>query len=68
MKRRFKAVGHFKDVLMKPTYTCLRKCPGTLIRFVLGTFLMKLAPGASFIKKVPRTNLKSVPGHFLRHV
>ena len=24
--------------------------------------------GASFIKKVPRTNLKSVPGHFLRHV
>ena len=45
MKRRFKAVGHFKDVLMKPTYTCLRKCPRTLERFVLGTFLMKLAPG-----------------------
>ena len=44
MKRRFKAVGHFKDVLMKPTYTCLRKCPETLLRFVLGTFLMKLAP------------------------
>ena len=30
---------------MKPTYTCLRKCPRTHLRFVLGTFLMKLAPG-----------------------
>ena len=47
MKRRFKAVGHFKDALMKPTYTCLRKCPRTLSRFVLGTFLMKLAPDLS---------------------
>ena len=26
------------------------------------------ASGASFIKKVPRTNLKSVLGRFLRHV
>ena len=55
MKRRFKAVGHFKDVLMKPTYTCLRKRPGTLLRFVLGTFLMKLAPG----QPISRSSLMS---------
>ena len=52
MKRRFKAVGHFKDVLMKPTYTCLKKCPGTLLRFVLGTFLMKLAPDIKTPKNI----------------
>ena len=47
MKRRFKALGHFKDVLMKPTYTCLRKCPGTLIRFVLGTFFDETGPSGN---------------------
>ena len=30
---------------MKPTYARPRKCPRTLFRFVLGTLLMKLAPG-----------------------
>ena len=29
---------------MKPTYARPRKCPRTLLRFVLGTLLMKLAP------------------------
>ena len=30
---------------MKLTYAYPRKCPSTLLRFVLGTLLMKLAPG-----------------------
>ena len=30
---------------MKPAYTRPRKGPRTLLRFVLGTLLMKLAPG-----------------------
>ena len=30
---------------MKLTYAYPRKCPTTLLRFVLGTLLMKLAPG-----------------------
>ena len=43
MKRKNYAVGSF-DVLMKLTYAYPRKCPRTLLRFVLGTLLMKLAP------------------------
>ena len=30
---------------MKQTYARLIKCPSTLLRFVLGTLLMKLSPG-----------------------
>ena len=31
----------------------------------LGLLIRNQEPGASFINKVPRTNLKSVLGHFL---
>ena len=34
---------------MKLTYAYPRKCPTTLLRFVLGTLLMKLAPGGTFL-------------------
>ena len=49
MTHTFKLVGTFWDVLMKPTYARLRKGQTTLLRYVLGTLLMKTVPDISYI-------------------
>ena len=49
---------------MKLTYAYPRKCPTTLLRFVLGTLLMKLAPGV-VITREQESILKLIPEYKL---
>ena len=45
---------------MKPNYARLRKCHRTLLRFVLGTLLMKLAPAVSILGLLSSLNLSII--------